>query len=139
MEESARPRTILIVDDESSIRTFVTTVLSQFSYNLLTADSGDEALRCSREYDGPIDLLLSDVQMPGITGMELATKIQNERREIRVMLMSGYASGMLVLNDGWHFLHKPFVATQLLALVSGVLNSQVPTAIQDWNEHKKSS
>jgi len=76
---------------------------------VLTAVSGADGLAESGTYNGEIALLLSDFQMPGMNGMELATAITLERPEIRVLLMSGFPTGMLVLNEGWHFLAKPFV------------------------------
>ncbi len=119
-ESETNPKTILIVDDEDIIRDFVSAVLSK-SYHILVATSGQDALRQSREHEGSIDLLLSNVQMPGMNGLELGTKLNEERPDMRAMLMSGFSSGMLVLNEGWHFLHKPFVPAQLRNLVSSVL------------------
>jgi len=60
--------------------------------------------------------------MEGMTGIELATQLTAERPEVKVLLMSGYPAGMLVLNEGWHFLPKPFVSSQLLALVVGLVS-----------------
>ena len=109
---------------------------SRGGYRVLVAESGEDALQKSREYRGTIHLLLSNVQMPGITGIELGTKLNLERPDLRVMLMSGYASGMLILNDGWHFLHKPFLPTQLLDLISGVLKpTPEPKIAPDLDEH----
>jgi len=88
---------------------------------VLTATSGDDGLARSRAYMGDIALLLSDFQMPGMNGMELATAITLERPDIRVLLMSGFPAGMLVLNEGWHFLAKPFIPSQLRALVVGLV------------------
>lgn len=132
-------KTILLVDDEKMILEFVSAILKQHDHNLLIADSGESALRQSREHKGTIHLLLSNIQMPGLTGMELGTKIVQERPEIRVLLMSGFASGMLVLNKGWHFLHKPFVPSQLLALISDILSAPYPAEIPDLDEHKDGS
>lgn len=137
-EKSKQARkTILVVDDEEAIRTFVTTVLIQSSYHVMLAESGEDALRQSRAYKDTIHLLLANVQMPGITGMELGAKISLERPEIRVMLMSGFSSGMLVLNEGWQFLHKPFIPSQLRELVAHVLAPTDPAVIPDLDEHKR--
>ncbi|MGC1295013.1 MAG: response regulator, partial [Alloacidobacterium sp.] len=67
----------------------------------------------SINFKGDIDLLLSDFQMPGMTGVELATMMTVHRPKLKVLLMSAFPNGMLVLNEGWHFLAKPFVASQL--------------------------
>jgi len=73
-----------------------------------------------------IDLLLSDVMMPGISGPALALKLKESRPEMRVMLMSGYPDGaLLVLNYGWYFIQKPFVAVQLVAKINEVLYGEV--------------
>ena len=74
--------------------------------------------------------------MPRMNGLELGTKISAERPDMRVMLMSGYASGMLVLNEGWHFLHKPFIPSQLRDLVSSLLMQPSATSKPDINEHR---
>ena len=105
-----KQKTILIVEDHPEILGFVFGFLSVTKeYVVLTAVSGADGLAESGTYNGEIALLLSDFQMPGMNGMELATAITLERPEIRVLLMSGFPTGMLVLNEGWHFLAKPFV------------------------------
>jgi len=70
--------------------------------------------------------------MTGITGIELSTQINRERAQIRVMLMSGFDGGLLVLNEGWHFLHKPFMPSQLFGLVNAILSEKTMPYI---NEH----
>lgn len=125
-------KTILVVDDEDLIRKFVSSLLKQNGYRVLVAESGEDALQQSLAYEGKIDLLLSNIQMPGLTGMELGTKITLERPDIRVMLMSGFTSGMLVLNEGWHFLHKPFIPSQLKDLIQSLLT---PSAPEDTPSH----
>ena len=67
-------------------------------------------------------MLLSDFQMKGMTGIDLATQITAQRPKIKVLLMSGYTGGMLVLNEGWHFLPKPFIPSQLRVLVAGLIS-----------------
>ena len=78
----------------------------------------------SRDYKAEIHLLLSDFQMPGMSGIDLATALTIERQKIKVLMMSGFTEGMLVLNEGWHFLPKPFVPSQLLALISGLVSPE---------------
>jgi len=130
-------KTILVVDDEPTIRKFVSAILSQSGYEVIVAESAEEALQQSRAHQGTIHLLLSNIQMPGTTGIELSTKMSLERPDIRVLLMSGFSSGMLVLNEGWHFLHKPFIPSQLRELVTGVLAPVFPSFEPDLDEHKK--
>jgi DNA-binding NtrC family response regulator len=66
--------------------------------------------------------------MPQMTGIELATAMTAERPELKVLLMSGFDGGMLVLNEGWHFLPKPFIPSQLRALISGLASPDKPNA-----------
>jgi two-component system sensor histidine kinase EvgS len=89
---------------------------------VLTATSGEEALQQSIDFKNEIHLLLSDFQMKGITGIDLATQITAQRPKIKVLLMSGYTAGMLVLNEGGHFLPKPFISSQLRELVAGLIS-----------------
>jgi DNA-binding NtrC family response regulator len=60
--------------------------------------------------------------MAGMTGIELATQITVQRPALKVLLMSGFDGGMLVLNEGWHFLPKPFIPSQLRTLVAGIIS-----------------
>ena len=126
MEKTLAPendrKTVLIVDDDASILAVVSELLGDDEYNILTAGNGAQALQQSRDITGPIHLLLSDFQMPGMSGVELATAITLDRPQLKVLLMSGFPEGMLVLNEGWHFLAKPFVASQLRALVMGLVS-----------------
>jgi DNA-binding NtrC family response regulator len=113
-------KTILVVDNDATIVRFVSEILDH-DYNILTAANGAEGLRRSTDFKSEIHVLLSDFEMPGITGIELATRITEERPGLKVLLMSGFAGGMLVLNEGWHFLPKPFVSSQLRALIVGMV------------------
>jgi two-component system cell cycle sensor histidine kinase/response regulator CckA len=115
--------TILVVDDDAAILKIVTSILVR-DYNVLRAGSCREALQLSRSYSPAIHLLLSDFEMPEMNGIALATQISLERPQIKVLLMSGFTGGMLVLNEGWHFLPKPFIASQLHALIAGLINPE---------------
>lgn len=116
-------KTILVADDSPDVLNFVSTVLVDGDYNVIRAGCGEEALRQSRDYKNEIHLLLSDFQMPpGMSGIELATQLTVERPDVKVLLMSGFPAGMLVLNEGWHFLPKPFIPSQLRALVVGLVS-----------------
>ena len=111
-----RKKTILVVDDHAATLKSVCGFLDD-DYNVLSASNGKAALQQSKAFKPEIDLLLSDFQMAGMNGIELATRITAQRQGIKVLLMSGYPEGMLVLNEGWHFLAKPFVPSQLRALI----------------------
>jgi DNA-binding NtrC family response regulator len=120
----ARPnqRTILVVDDDPDILEVVSALLVDGGYHVLAACSGEAALQQSRLYKGEISLLLSDFQMPAMSGIELATQMCRVRPDLKVLMMSGFTDGMLVLNEGWHFLAKPFVSSQLRALILGLVS-----------------
>jgi len=115
-------KTILVVDDNPEILQFVSEFLAASVFNVLTATNGQDALRQAKDYQSEIHLLLTDFEMPGMSGIELATKMTLDRPQLQVLLMSGYNGGMLVLNEGWHFLAKPFISSQLRALIAGLVS-----------------
>lgn len=114
-------KTLLVVDDDPALLQVVSAFLVADDYKIITATSGINALQFAADYKQDIDLLLSDFQMPGISGIELATQLTSQRPKLKVLLMSGFPEGLLVLNEGWHSLPKPFIASQLRALVSGLV------------------
>jgi two-component system, cell cycle sensor histidine kinase and response regulator CckA len=91
---------------------------------------GLEALQKARDYKGEIHLLLSDLGMPRMTGIELATQLSLERLEMGVLLISGGSAGMLVLNHGWQLLPKPFMFQALRQTIEAMLNDK-PKANRD--------
>jgi len=122
LDESQKGKTILLVEDEPPVRSFVHLLLLGDGYDVIVVENGIEALDKSREHTGEIHLLLSDVQMPQMTGTELAIQIAIERPNIKIILMSGFPSDMLVHNHGWDFLPKPFDAQMLRERISMVLD-----------------
>jgi len=119
-------KTILLADDDGQLRKFVGSLLTKLGYRLIVATNGREALEKALAFDGKIDLLLSDVEMPEMTGIELAIQLNRARPDTRILLISGLASGMLVLNNGWQFLPKPFVAEMLKDRIRDFLAEQPP-------------
>ena len=118
------PKTILLVEDNDGIRMLVQHILENGGFEVLVASDAAGALQIEGNFPRIIHLLLSDVMMPGISGPELAKKLKAQRPEMRVMLMSGYHDGdLLLLNYGWHFIEKPFVPTALVKKVTEVLHS----------------
>ena len=117
--------TILVLDDHPVVLKVVCEILERAGYHVLPAGSGAQAIQVERITQGTIHLLLSDVMMPDMSGPVCAELLQKHRPEMRVMLMSGYIGGdMLFLNQGWHFIEKPFVTYELVARVNEVLQSQ---------------
>jgi two-component system, cell cycle sensor histidine kinase and response regulator CckA len=116
--------TILVVDDSPVVLRTVTSILTSANFTVLEAACGGEAQNLARDYAGKIDLLLSDVQMPGMSGPDLGVSLKKVRPNLHVMLMSGMTGGdLLVLNYGWAFIQKPFVATKLVQMINNVLHS----------------
>ena len=121
-------KTILFADDDGSIQVFVAALLQRLGYKVIIAADGSDALQKARAFDGTIHLLLSDVDMPGMTGIELATQLNQERPETKILLISGLPTGMLVLNNGWQFLPKPFVANMLRDRIRDFLSEESTNA-----------
>ena len=116
--------TILVVDDNEEVLRIVMRVLNDANFDVLSAGNGAEAVKLAEETEGRIDLLLSDVDMPQMSGPDLGELLKKSRPDMHVMLMSGGANGnLLVLNYGWAYIQKPFVATKLVAMVTDVLHS----------------
>ena len=116
--------TILVVEDTPIVLATVRLILTNAGYTVLEATSAEHAIQIESDFQGVIHLLLSDVMMPGMSGSDLAKILGERRKDMRVMLMSGYPGGdLLVLNYGWYFMHKPFVPSGLLQRVKEVLHS----------------
>jgi hypothetical protein len=118
-------KTILLVEDEQSLREVTERMLSRHGYSVIAAKDGDDALCAARAHPGTIDLLLTDVIMPRMAGPQLARELRGERPETRVLLMSGFAGPILDaqgrMSGGMELLDKPFSAPALLAKVEQVL------------------
>ena len=116
--------TILVVDDNEEVLTMVVRTLKNANFHVLSAGNGRDALKLAAETGEKIDLLLSDVDMPEMSGPDLGQLLKKDRPDMHVMLMSGGADGnLLVLNYGWAFIQKPFVRVKLLQMITYVLHS----------------
>ena len=116
--------TILVVDDNETILGVVVAILKRAHFQVLSADCGAAAIRLAKETEGEIDLLLSDVDMPVMSGPALGQMLKIARPNLHVMLMSGGLDGnLIVLNYGWAFIQKPFVPMKLVQMVTDVLHS----------------
>ncbi len=125
---SVRAANILLVEDEDSVRRLVKESLQRAGHRVRVASSGAEGLAQSRDPVAPIDLLVTDVIMPGMRGPELVAKLRADRPKLRVLLVSGYDEGQMGVegaSDGWtRFLAKPFTPQQLLQVVAELLEGR---------------
>ncbi len=115
--------TILIVDDQEIVRKLIRVALKgTVDAVLLEANHAAEALKIAREHDEPIDLLVSDVAMPGnMNGMDMAAQLSNEHPKMKVVVMSGYQPEALAMKPGWQFIEKPFGVSEVRAKFRSIL------------------
>jgi len=121
--------TILVVDDEESLRTVIGDLLTQRGYNILSTANGPEALALAEKYPGKIDLLLTDVEMEPLSGPALAEALTRVRPEMKVVFISGYPATLApdgTLKPGTVLVHKPFTMRILSAKLREVLESTAP-------------
>jgi two-component system cell cycle sensor histidine kinase/response regulator CckA len=126
--DNSKAPTILLVDDEQSVRAIVVKILRRANYRVLEAENGEAALRISESHPDPIDLLISDMYMPGLRGPEVAKALAPKRPGLRVLFMSGYAEqdSRSGVPPGANFLNKPFSGKELAAAVEAVLKGPAP-------------
>jgi len=130
--EAAQPtrgsETILIVEDEDAVRSVAARVLGNQGYQIIRAARGEEALALVEELGGKVDLVLTDIVMPGMGGLELTSRLRRWWPDLEVLYMSGYAEGDKLepgLHDSTHaFLQKPFSADSLVHKVREVLDAK---------------
>jgi two-component system, cell cycle sensor histidine kinase and response regulator CckA len=121
------PETILVVEDEAFLREFVQTVLQSFGYRILVASDGNEAVRMFDEVNGQIDLLLTDMVMPGgMTGRALVETLSARKPDLRAIFTSGYSRDVLGTELKWDnertFLQKPYQSQVLVNTVRNCLD-----------------
>ena len=119
--------TILVVEDYASLRQLIRRMLEPAGYTVLLAGTGNEALRLIESHKGPVHLVLTDVVMPGISGLVLAARIGETHPEMRVIFTSGYTDDALLRHgidtDVERFLAKPYTMAGLRTKVRNVLDS----------------
>ncbi|HKD08086.1 MAG TPA: response regulator [Bryobacteraceae bacterium] len=122
-----QPKTILVVDDEPEIRKLVTAMLTGHGYHVLTADTGENAVRILNNHPD-IDLLLTDVVSPGMSGPMIADEIAAIKPDIRVLFMSGYDNTQVVqryiVEKGYSLLSKPFHREELVERIGDLLREK---------------
>nr|WP_320192174.1 ATP-binding protein [uncultured Desulfobacter sp.] len=118
--------TILLVEDEKALLKLSRATLEQMGYTVLAADSPNKAIRIAAEYPGEIQLLMTDVIMPEMNGLELANKLIRDHPGIRCLYVSGYTTDVFsshgILHEGVHFLQKPFKKKDLEQMLRTILS-----------------
>jgi two-component system, cell cycle sensor histidine kinase and response regulator CckA len=128
---AAAPRggteTVLVVEDEPVLKDLAKTMLERAGYTVIAASTPSKALRIVEEHGEKIDLLIADVVMPEMTGLDLSKMLIALRPDLKVLFMSGYTANIIahhgVLDEGVHFLQKPFSAKMLAVKVRETLES----------------
>lgn len=124
--------TILLVDDEEPIRHLIREILERRGYRVLLAGDGPAALKVSSDFREEIHLLLTDIVMPRMNGLEVAKCLALQRPSIKILYMSGYLEAVAIEErtaPGRYFLRKPFLAQSLSRKVGEVLNDCAPMPI----------
>lgn len=119
-----RPTVVLVVDDDASVLFASRRILAKFGYTVLEAPGGEEALQVVREHAPRIDVVLTDMRMPGMDGSTLANRLVTMLPQVRIVYMSGYADGLQERDltvPGRAFLAKPFTVDQLTDALARVL------------------
>jgi len=120
------PARILVVDDTPNVRTLVRRVLESQGYQVLVAPDGETAIAACEQIHGEIDLLLTDIKMPGMTGVELAGSLVAAYPKVRVLFISGQCEDseipVLASRNGFGFVPKPFLPQALLDAVDALLS-----------------
>lgn len=130
---SRTPCTVLVAEDEPAILRLLVTVLEQQGFDVLAVSSGDEALVRADEHDGEVDLLVTDVVMPGLSGTELAERLRVGKPGLDVLFISGYTQHPEALLGQSAdaraartlFLGKPFAPDRLLASLKEIISAEV--------------
>jgi CheY-like chemotaxis protein len=122
-----KPIVVLLAEDDTDLRYFVRVLLRANGFTVLAACNGTEALETSRNFPGAIDLLLSDVDMPGVDGFQLSLIVAKERPGVRSLLMSGSCRAERMAQiSGLLFIQKPFTVITLRHALETLLGSTVP-------------
>lgn len=121
--QSDSKETILLVDDEQSVRAIVLKILRRARYTVIEAESGEAALEIAEQHKGKIDLVITDMFMPGLRGPEVVERLAPKRPGLRALFMSGYADqdARTGVPAGANFLNKPFSGQELAKAVEAVL------------------
>ncbi|MGD0215770.1 MAG: response regulator [Terriglobales bacterium] len=118
-----RSATVLIVDDNRDLRVLLQRALERHGFSVLAAANGEKALRLSEQHEGAIEILVSDILLPGLNGIELSKRIRAAHSETKVLFISGFGDQVPELSElGTNILEKPFLPSELLNKVADVLS-----------------
>ena len=117
--------TVLVVDDENLLLTMAETILTEYGYKVLTANSGQQALAILSRNEVEADLVVTDLVMPGMSGRELVERIRQLAPGLRILCTSGYVMSA-DKQAGTGYLQKPFTSAELLVKVKQILSSKPP-------------
>lgn len=127
---AAAKKTILVVDDEPEVRKLVGAMVGRYGFEVLTADTGQHAITVFKNRHGSVDLLLTDVVAPGMSGPQLADELAKLKPDLKVLYMSGYDNTQVVkryvIEKGHALLSKPFTLEELGRKVEEVLGEPLP-------------
>jgi CheY-like chemotaxis protein len=119
--------TILVAEDEPQLREVIVEVLRNRGYSVIAADNGPAAVQIAEKHRGGIDLVLTDMVMPGMTGVEVARRVRELSGRAKILFMSGYSAEVIEnagkADNGDDFLQKPFSPNALVARVRAVLDN----------------
>jgi CheY-like chemotaxis protein len=131
-----RAVTVLFVDDDPYIRKVLCTHLHRAGFEVLSAADGPDALEVARHVKGTIDLLVSDVMMPGMSGPDLARALQLCRADLKVLLISASPEFKPPADQHWAFLRKPFPPAALLDQIQRMLPEEPPMPAVEMLRHR---
>ena len=120
--------TVLLVEDQPAVRSFLREVLKEYGYRVIEASGGEEAIAFAGRYEGHIHLLLTDIVLTGMNGRIVSEQLQASRPDLKILFMSGYPADVIsqrgVLDPGAAFLKKPFDPDDLAAKVRQLLDDR---------------
>jgi DNA-binding response OmpR family regulator len=118
-----RSVTILIVEDDGNLRELLQRALEGYGFSVLPAANGAEALRWSEQHEGTIEIVVSDIVMPELNGLELSKRIREARHETKFLFVTGFGDHFPELREyGADILEKPFLPSELLRKVDEIIN-----------------
>jgi DNA-binding response OmpR family regulator len=122
---------VLLIEDEEPLRAVVANTLRSYGYTVLDAEEGNAAIELALRFAAPIDLLLTDVILPGMSGRGVADRLQISRPSLQVIYMSGYSDDFIahhgIIEPGTILLEKPFPIASLLRKVRETLDARPAT------------